>query len=173
MIKYRIMEKPSFDVIGRKTWISSQDNEFFGRFWAQCQAEGLFETFEQLNHNQVGKQTKSSVLGVSCVEKDPGNRAFYYLIGIEKPEMISDVELNAHGVETYHVDGAKWAVFECIGKVPEAIVKSEMYAFMEWLPASEFEHAKAPELEVYFPGNDGNSANNYCEFWLPIVKKAG
>ena len=172
MIKYRIVEKPSFDVIGRKTWISGQDNELFGRFWAQCRAEGLFRTFGQLNQNQVGEHTKSAVLGVSCVEKDPANRSFYFLIGIEKPGTVSDAELDAHALETYHVAGAKWAIFECIGKVPEAIVKSEMYAFMEWLPASDYEHAKASEMEVYFPDNDGTSKDNYTEFWLPVVEKA-
>jgi AraC family transcriptional regulator len=66
-----------------------------------------------------------------------------------------------------------WAVFECVGKIPEAIVKSEIYAFTEWLPASEYEHSYAPEMEVYFPGNDSTSEESYCEFWLPISRKAG
>jgi AraC family transcriptional regulator len=167
MIKYRVIEKPAFDVIGKKTWISGQDNDLFGQFWIRCQKEGLFEIFERLRDNQPGLQTRSSVLGISCVEKDPANRAFHYMIAIEKPEKHSEE------LEVYHVPAAQWAVFECVGKVPEAIVKSEIYAFTEWLPSSKYEHAKAPEMEVYFPGNNGNSEDSYCEFWLPITQKSG
>jgi AraC family transcriptional regulator len=47
-----------------------------------------------------------------------------------------------------------------------------MFAFMEWLPLSEYAHARAPEMEVYFPGNDGVSEESYCEFWLPIVERS-
>jgi AraC family transcriptional regulator len=166
MIKHKIIEKPAFDVIGKKTWISGQDNELFGRFWIQCQRDKLFEKFEHLSGSQPGLQTKSSRLGISCVENDPTNRAFFYMIAVEKPERHSEE------LETYRVPASHWAVFECIGKVPEAIVKSEIYAFTEWLPLSEYEHAKAPEMEVYFPGNDGGSESSYCEFWLPITQKS-
>jgi AraC family transcriptional regulator len=166
MIKHHIVEKPAFDVIGKKTWISGQDNALFGQFWAQCQEEGLFEIFEQLRDNRPGPQTGSSLLGISCVEKDPADRAFYYVIAIEKTEKFPG------GLEIYHIPASRWAVFECVGKVPDAIVKSEIYAFTEWLPSSQYEHAKAPEMEVYFPGNDGSSNDSYCEFWLPIVEKS-
>ncbi|MDX9953405.1 MAG: GyrI-like domain-containing protein [Anaerolineae bacterium] len=179
-IKVRIIEKPAFEVIGKKTWISGQDNELFGQFWVQCEQERLFERFEQLGGNRPGQQTGSSMLGISRVEEDPTNRAFYYMIAVEAPEAgvpeagapaAGVPEASAEDLERYCVPASRWAVFECVGKVPEAIVKSEIYAFMEWLPASEYEHARAPEMEVYFPGNDGVSADSYCEFWLPIVRK--
>jgi AraC family transcriptional regulator len=153
MVKYKIIQKPAFDVIGKKTWISGQNNELFGQFWA-------------LNGRQPGRHTNSALLGISCVENDPTNRAFYYMIAIEKPETPSE------DLESYHVPASQWAVFACVGKVPEAIVKSEIYAFTEWLPTSDYEHAKAPEMEVYFPGNDGASEDSYCEFWLPITNKS-
>lgn len=163
MIKHRLIETPAFDVIGKKTWISGQDTELFGRFWVDCQKLGLFELFEQLRGNQPGMRTKSSLLGISCVEQDPTNRAFYYMIAIEKPEKESKA------LELYHIPESLWAVFECVGPVPASIVQAEIYAFTEWLPGSGYEHAKAPEMEVYFGGNDGASENNYCEFWLPIT----
>jgi len=171
MSKYRIIEKSGFEVMGKKTWISGQDNELFGQFWVQCRQEGLFEKFSQISANEPGEQTKSSVLGISCVEKDPQNRAFFYLIGIEKPVGLAGAEIDSNEIENYQVPAMNWAVFECHGKVPESIMQAEMYAFTEWLPASAYEHAKAPEMEVYFPGNDGNNADSYCEFWLPITRK--
>jgi len=39
MIKHKIIEKPAFDVIGKKTWISGQDNALFGQFWVECQKD--------------------------------------------------------------------------------------------------------------------------------------
>jgi DNA gyrase inhibitor GyrI len=56
--------------------------------------------------------------------------------------------------------------YDCCVQVPEAIVQAEMFAFMEWLPNSGFEHAQAPEMEVY-----PNQGDEYCEFWLPIQPK--
>ena len=176
MINVKIVDKPAFEVMGKKTWISGQDNELFGRFWVQCEQERLFERFERLGGNRPGQQTGSSMLGISRVEADPTNRAFYYMIAIEAPgggaPGTGAPETGAEDLERYCVPASRWAVFECVGKVPEAIVKSEMVAFMEWLPASEYEHARAPEMEVYFPGNDGASDESYCEFWLPIVERS-
>ena len=167
----KIVDKPAFEVIGKKAWISGQDNELFGQFWVQCEQERLFERFEQLSGNRPGQQTGSSMLGISRVEADPTNRAFYYMIAIEAPATGAPVS-GAEDLERYCVPASRWAVFECVGKLPEAIVKSEMFAFMEWLPLSEYAHARAPEMEVYFPGNDGASEESYCEFWLPIVERS-
>ncbi len=51
--------------------------------------------------------------------------------------------------------------------MPEALIDAEMYAFTQWLPASAYRHANAPELEVY-PARDGNPV----EFWLPIALRS-
>jgi AraC family transcriptional regulator len=163
--RYRIVQRPAFQVAGKKTWISGQDNSLFGRFWEQCEAEGLFEVFRQIGGLRPGPQTGGVTLGVSCVERDPTERNFYYLIGIEIPQ-----DCTAAGLESHPIPASQWAVFECHGKVPDSIVQAEMYAFTEWLPASGYAHANAPEMEVYPPESDGNSDDNYCEFWLPIVK---
>ena len=160
LIEHRIVERPAFKVVGRKTWIAGPDNDLFGRFWAQCKEEGLFEVFGEISGLRVGPQTNGAMLGISRVENDPSRRDFYYMIAIEIPSDGAE-----HNLETYRVPASQWAVFECRGKVPDSIVSAEMYAFMEWLPASGFEHANAPEMEVYPPGSD-----TYCEFWLPIRK---
>jgi AraC family transcriptional regulator len=161
MINFRIIERPTFDVIGQKTYISGPDNEQFGRFWQESQRNGLMGNFWQLRAGQVGAQTGGLTLGISCVEKDPSKREFFYMIAVEKPANCPPGLVE--GMETYTVPATRWAVFECRGKVPESIVKAEMFAFMEWLPKSGYEHALAPEMEVY-----PNLGDEYCEFWLPI-----
>ena len=141
MVKYRLTERPAFDVIGRKGWIAQQDD--FGRFWEQCQAEGLMEVFDRISGFRPGEQTRGATLGISRVEQDPSKRDFHYMIAIEKPADCPPTDL-----ESYQVPASQWAVFECHGKVPESIVEAEMFAFMGWLPNSEFVHAHAPEMEV-------------------------
>lgn len=162
----RIVARPAFRVTGKKTWISGQDNAIFGRFWQQCQADGLFEQLKRLTGLRAGAQTGGSTLGVSLVGDDPANRAFDYLIGVETVGEIPSGDLVTHPVPA-----CRWAVFECRGAMPDALVAAEMYAFMEWLPASGFVHARAPEIEVYPPANDLGGGQIDCEFWLPIEEK--
>jgi len=163
-VHYRLVERPAFEVIGRKGWIAGQDD--FGRFWAQCQAEGLMDVFQRLSGFRPGAQTGGATLGISRVEQDPGKREFYYMVAVEAPANCPPTDL-----ERYRVPAAQWAVFECHGKVPGSIVEAEMYAFMEWLPNAPYVHAHAPEMEVYPPGSVGDSDDNYCEFWLPVSRK--
>ncbi|MFZ6030240.1 MAG: GyrI-like domain-containing protein [Chloroflexota bacterium] len=161
MVKFRLLERPGFEVVGKKAWIGGQDNELFGRFWRECQANGLLATFWQLRGDRPGPQTGALTLGISRVEQDPNKREFFYMLAVEKQADYPASLLE--GMETYTVPATRWAVFECRGKVPESIVKAEMFAFMEWLPTSGYEHALAPEMEVY-----PNLGDRYCEFWLPI-----
>lgn len=163
MTKYRILDRPAFHVAGRKTWISGPDNTQFGRFWQACKDDGLFERFQELTGFAAGPQTGASTLGLSRVEADPAKREFYFMVAVEVLE-----DADTGDLERYTVPASRWAVFECLGPIPEALVESEMYAFTEWLPASGYLHALAPEMEVYPPTAEGES---YCEFWLPITAK--
>ena len=70
MVNFRLIERPTFDVIGKKTWIGGQDNELFGRFWQECQANGLLAAFERLRADQPGLQTNGLTLGISRVEQN-------------------------------------------------------------------------------------------------------
>jgi AraC family transcriptional regulator len=163
----RLISRPSFEIIGKKTWISGQDNEIFVRFWNQCREEGLFGAFHGLTGMQPGAQTGGVTLGVSCVEADPANRDFYYFIAVEAPDGVG-----IDGLERHRVPAAEWAVFEACGQMPDALVAAEMFAFMEWLPASAFEHAAAPEMEVYPPQPENDRGDVRVQFWLPVRRKA-
>jgi AraC family transcriptional regulator len=161
MVPYHIITRPAFTVLGWKTWIAGQDNSLFGAFWERCRAEGLFGHFAQIGAGQPGAQTGGVTLGISRVERDPARREFDYMIAVERPQGAP-----VDGFEEYLVPACTWAAFECRGRVPESIVRAEMFAFMEWLPQSGYVHALAPEMEVYLPG--GSSDEVVSEFWLPL-----
>ena len=160
MVEVRIEEKPAFDALGRKVFITGQDNEQFGRFWEESRQNGLLEQLRALNDNRPGPVTGSTTFGISCVEKNPDNRAFDFYIATEAGERMDEM------LERHPVPACKWAIFANHGELAQALIEAEMYAFLQWLPASGYKHALAPELEVY-PAHD----NTLVEYWLPITKK--
>lgn len=162
MINVRIEQKPAFSIAGRKVWISGQDNEQFGAFWREARDSGLIGALRSLSVNGPGAVTHGDVFGVSCVERDPNDRAFYFFIAAEY-----DGGCMPDGLECHAVPAAQWAVFSNTGDMPKALIDAEMFAFMEWLPSSGYTHALAPELEVY-PAHDAS----LVEFWLPIAQDA-
>jgi AraC family transcriptional regulator len=159
----RIIDRPAFRIEGKSTYISGPDNDQFGHFWQECQANGLMDVFDRLTGFRPGLQTGGTSLGVSRVERDPARRDFDYMIAVELDENI-----NAGDLESYTVPAGSWAVFECPGPAPESIVVAEMYCFMEWLPQSGYAHDNRPEMEVYLPDRDGQK---FAEFWLPVKRK--
>ncbi len=165
MVKVRIEKKPEFRIIGQKTWISGTDNESFRDFWKKSHENGLVERLKNIRSNNQVAVIDSGVFGVSCVEKDPNNRSFYFFIAAECNGCPKDADL-----EEYIVPACEWAVFENPGVIPDSLVESEMYAFMEWLPNSKYIHASAPEMEVY-PVRNTSEKGTISEFWLPIKEK--
>ena len=88
------------------------------------------------------------------------------MIAIEAAEQALELA-NSAGLTCYEAPAGTWAVFECHGQPPMSIVQAEMFAFMEWLPNSGYEHALAPEMEVY----PADGEETYQEFWLPVKRK--
>jgi AraC family transcriptional regulator len=74
------------------------------------------------------------------------------------------------GLAEYEVPAATWAIFPCVGPMPHAIQALQKRIVGEWLPNSGYEYANAPDIEVYFEG-DQQASDYKCEVWLPVVKK--
>ena len=162
MIEHRIVERPSFVVVGVKTWIGgTNDSEAFGRFWDECKNNGILDELSQVSGGRPGPQTGSMFLGLSAVDKDPSNRAFDFYAAVE-----GSAEAAESRFEHYPVPAATWAVFRTSGAMPDALIEAEMYAFRDWLPDSGYIHANAPELEVYPPSQ--LAGGTLVEFWLPV-----
>lgn len=153
MIEMRMETTGAFTVSGKKTWISGQDNSLFAKFWDTCEKDGTVKLLKSLADPAI---TQAAIIGVSRVEDDPTNRAFDFYIASECAQ--------APGCESFTVPACTWAIFRNTGKPPMALVDAEMEAFMKWLPNSCYEHANAPEMEVY--KQDGS-----VEFWLPVREK--
>jgi AraC family transcriptional regulator len=157
---YRIVEKESFKVIGKSIEVTCKDGENLRQipqFWQACHEDG---TVGKLAEHGIG----SEVLGV-CLSMEMEKERFTYAIGVEV-----HADVNAGDFDSWIVPAATWAEFASVGPMPGAIQKVFERIYQEWFPATGYEHAGGPEIEVYPPG-DTNAEDYRCEVRVPIVKK--
>ncbi|MBM7614936.1 AraC family transcriptional regulator [Alkaliphilus hydrothermalis] len=160
VMNYRIVEKEGFKVVGQSKLVTTKEGknfEIIPKFWDEVNSNGVCRELE----SRVGEM---GILGICmdfCHEKDE----FTYVVAAEK--LNGDVP--NHMIEK-EIPASTWAVFESIGPMPTAIQDVIKRIYSEWFPATGYEHAGGPELEVYLPGNP-NDPNYKCEVWVPINKK--
>ncbi|MFM9278625.1 AraC family transcriptional regulator [Paenibacillus jiagnxiensis] len=158
---YRIVEKAGFTVVGKSIQVSMKDGENFRAipaFWEQSNSDGTTDELMALREDGV-------TLGICmAVTDDPDQLTYMIAAESEKDAAASDDFI------TYEVPASTWAVFPVVGPMPGAIQDVWQRIFQEWFPATGYEHADAPELEVYPPG-DPTAEDYRTEVWIPIMKK--
>jgi len=159
-MKYNIVEKDKFQVVGVKRTYNCQKGENLQGiplFWDEVNRQGMDEQLFALNNGQI-----KGVLGV-CVpdENYKENSLIDYWIGTdhvgEAPENLQSIEVPA----------SKWVVFEVHGPMPHAMQNAWKQIFSEWFPSNPYEPAGTAELEVY-TDEDPTSEDLYSEIWIPI-----
>jgi AraC family transcriptional regulator len=159
-MNYKIITKDSFKVVGVKEHYDMSIEECFAKvplFWKKTIESGIVPTILPLMDKEP-----YGLLGVStCMN---GQDIDYYIA------VATDRE-KPNGMVEYTVPECTWAVFECVGAMPTAIQELQKRIITEWLPTSGYEYANAPDIEVYFDGDQ--QADNYrSQVWLPIIKKS-
>ena len=167
-MKHRIEQKPALDIVGyslKTTTVGGESMREVPKFWDRCQAAGKVEA--------LGKMVGSmGILGV-CGEFDAKMEGFTYMIGVEASAEVKAVA----GTASIRLPAATYAVFSCVGAMPEAIQQGWQTIMGEWLPQSDYAQASPANLEVYpcFPKDDprGDPASPQCytEIWIPIKNK--
>jgi AraC family transcriptional regulator len=157
-MNYSIEEREAFRIVGAKAHFDMSVEESFAKvpqFWAQTTQSGLAAAICALPAKEP-----CGLLGVStCMN----GRDFDYYIAVATDAPVSE------SMEAYTVPAATWAIFECVGPMPQAIQQLQTRVVSEWLPASGYEYADAPDIEVYTQG-DTQSPDYRCEVWLPVRK---
>ena len=74
---------------------------------------------------------------------------------------------NSSEFEEYTVPASTWAIFTGSG-TNQSIQELEPRIITEWLPASGYEYANAPDIEVYL---NSDPQNAQYEVWIPVRKK--
>ena len=159
-MNYKIIDKEAFKVVGKAIRVSTTNGENYrtiSQFWEESNKNGLCNRL----YNFAGEL---GMLGI-CTDFNHDQEEFTYLIAVENPQ-----ESSLENFEEREIPAQTWAIFESIGPMPTAIQDVWKRIFSEWFPATGYEHANGPELEVYLPGNPADE-NYRCEVWIPIIKK--
>jgi len=159
VMDYRIEKKEAFNVVVKAKLFNENNsvsddggtNEI-PAFWDEYFARGLGEKV-------------SPDLGV-CGEVMPECKTFKYGIGgvEEKADKIPD------GFEKWTIPANTWAVFKCVGAMPDAIQKMWKRIYGEWLPQASYELVPSYDFEYYTEG-DVNSPDYISEIWVPVKEK--
>ena len=159
-MEYRIIHRDRFAVTGKTIRVSTKDGENFRRipqFWETSYGDGTVAALRALRPDGV-------LMGI-CLTNDLEQEELTYAIAVE-----GTFEGPDHaGWTTAEIPAATWATFPSTGALPDAIQHVWTRIFEEWFPATGYQHAGGPELEVLPPGDD-LAAMYQCEVWVPVVK---
>jgi len=160
-MNYRIEKKSEIRIVGIKLATTVDEGKNLcdiPEFWAQCHQSGQTPKIAALiNKEPFG------LLGV-CVMPSTGGPEFDYYIAAPTDQPAPE------GMAEYVIPASQYAIFECIGPMPNAIQDLTQRIFTEWLPTSGYEYGGAVDIEVYSDG-DTSSKDYKSEIWVPIVKK--
>jgi AraC family transcriptional regulator len=167
-MEFRIEKRDEFAVTGLTIRSSTENGANLREipaFWDECHRKGHVKAFE----NTMPKDAKMGIMGVCVNDFDAKTNLFTYLVGIEPPADPAARKALPKGCAELTVPAGTWAVFGSRGPMPGAIQEVWKRIYSEWFPASGYEHADSPDLEVYSMG-DIRAADYYCEVWLPVRK---
>ncbi|MBO9598557.1 MAG: AraC family transcriptional regulator [Cohnella sp.] len=165
-MKYRIMEKDAFQVVGisrRVPIVFNGVNPAIAAMWASLDGETIAELKQLSNIEPMGLLSASTNFSDSRME-ERGELDHYIGVATTK-----------EGVERFaslDVAPCTWAAFEAVGPFPETLQNVWGRIYSEWFPTSGYEQDVGPEL-LWNESKDVSSPTFRSEIWIPVKKKQG
>lgn len=161
---YRIEKKGAFKVVSKKEhFLGGQEisKKQIQEFWNKCTNENIIQKL--CNYITPNSIFGDAIIGISFDTPDIGD--FDYAIGAYYDGGDVDKDLSVEEIPAF-----TWAIFKCVGAMPEAFQKLWKKIYTEFFPASEYKPSGGMCFEVYF--NDNVLSEDYvCEFWISVEKK--
>ena len=154
----KIEHRPAFHVVGLTGQYSPATSTRIPEIWSRF-APRLGE---------IGKRVDGRSYGV-CMENTSGDAeegCFTYVVGVE----VSQIERVPEGMIALTVPAHTYAVFTHRGHV-SGISDTFKRALGQWLPATQFQHAAAPDFEQYDERFNPTTASGEIDLYLPVVKE--
>lgn len=150
---YKIEEKEAFKVIAKTMYFNNETSATeIPKFWCEYFRLGL----DKKVHSMIG----------ICAQQKLNDKEWKYGIGSEEKY----VEIIPEGYEVIDIPAYKWAIFRCIGAMPNAIQDMWKRVYREWLPVSNYELVPDYDIEFYYEG-DSSSEDYISEIWIPVKEK--
>jgi len=155
-LDYQIISKAKFKMVGIKEIVSKIDDKNLHRIPELWRSHYM----EKMELAKLSKELKQYVYGVTMNFTD--NSFDYYIATMTD-------EITKGYMKEIKIPKATWAVFKCIGSLPDAQYNMWRRIFTEWLPFSGYTLLEIPEIEWYSDG-DIYSSTYESEIWLPVQK---
>lgn len=156
-MEYRIENKQDFRVLVMSRMFTAETSSAeIPKFWNEFFSKGC-------NKVACGR------FGICC-PPEKGSRQFKYGIGNYLNETSADQSDVPAGFEILDIPAGIWAVFPCVGPMPDSIQNLWKRIYSEWLPTSGYEIVPGYDIEMYTEGNV-DSSDYKSEIWLPVKKK--
>ena len=154
-LEYRIETKDAFRIVGLSSPLHRELEKNFmivPQMWQNAAVNGTMQKLAgMMDAHPVG------LLGVSvCGDEEQ----WKYFIAVSSTR-------DSGGLEEYTVPASTWAIFSGAG-TNQSVQELERRIITEWLPASGYEYANAPDIEVYLNPDPQNAR---YEVWIPVTKK--
>lgn len=163
IMDYRIVEKEAFDIIERVESHSIDNSESaksIPDFWTRCHKDGTVKKLLNITPD------KAFIFGVCYGNLAENARTFDYSIAAlynEKAEIPEGFRKNTIPART-------WAVFDCVGAMPEAMQNTWHKIVSEFFPTSSYQPTYEMDIEAYTEGNM-SSPDYRSEIWIPVTRK--
>lgn len=163
-MNYKIIEKEPFKIFGKDFKTNIIDGRCFKEipeFYEKCISDG---TSAKIISN-AGK-SESGFLDVGVLfDHNSQDGSMRYMIACDVTDRNSNILSEFRVLE---IPALTWAIFEVENNSDESIHEMWRRIGGEWFPASNYEHADAPEMERYY----GNKDTEWrCEIWIPVIKR--
>lgn len=159
---YKIVEKEGFKVFGldfKTNVIDGQCYKDIPEFWNKCANEGTAQKIIK----SAGKPENGLLDAGVTFDHNPQDGSMRYMIACDVPQTDIPPEF-----KVLEIPSLTWAIFQVNGDTDEDIHEVWRRIGSEWFPASNYEHADAPEMERYYGNRDTGFK---CEVWIPVIKK--
>ena len=158
---WKLEQKDGFRLVGKRIRVSCENNLHFQKipeFWNECQRNGIFAKLISID-----VAAPKGIFGLFGAY-DAQFKEIEYSI------MARSEQALPQGFTEINIPPATWAIFNCIGAVPQAIQNGWHYLHEEWLAKYPFQHAQCPEIEWYSDGNVYDSGY-LSQIWIPIIEE--
>lgn len=155
---YKIIERPAFRVVGIPSNNGDWDLQDAGskatEYWTDLGAD-IHTVLDLMDGSQP-----EGLLGIQFC-KDGKFDCYMACVATNQP--------CPDGMEERIVEAATYAVFECVGSMPDAMTDLWHRILTEWLPSSGYSWVSGTDVERYLTPNM-TSPDSKSEVWLPVVK---
>lgn len=162
-MNYEIISKESFTVLEKveqHTVVGEQNKYTIPDFWDRSHKDGTIETLLKYTSD------RSFIFGICYGNGRTDCEHFDYSIAVQcTPDTVAP-----QGYRVRTIPARTWAVFECIGAMPDAIQQLWHEICSEFFPTSNYKPTYEMDIEAYPVGN--MTANDYrSQIWIPIVNE--